>query len=267
MLGAILGDIVGSPYEFDHNNYKHKDFPLLSEKSHFTDDTVMTVAVAVGLIDGKGLPERTFCAVQHEMRFWGREYPHAGYGGMFRRWLHAENPKPYGSFGNGSAMRVAAAGWLFDTLDKTLEMAKVTAEVTHNHPEGIKGAQATAAAIFLARTGHSKPEIKQYVEQTFGYDLNRTCDEIRPTYHHVETCQETVPEAIIAFLESVSFEDALRNAVSLGGDSDTLACITGGIAEAFYGMPQELRDETLKRLPEDIREAYELLCFMIAKMI
>ena len=168
MLGATLGDIVGSPYEFDHNNYKHKDFPLLSEKSHFTDDTVMTAAVAV---------------------------------------------------------------------------------------------------IFLARTGHSKPEIKQYVEQTFGYDLNRTCDEIRPTYHHVETCQETVPEAIIAFLESVSFEDALRNAVSLGGDSDTLACITGGIAEAFYGMPQELRDETLKRLPEDIREAYDLLCFMIAKMI
>ena len=245
MLGAILGDIVGSPYEFDHNNYKHKDFPLLSEKSHFTDDTVMTAAVAVGLIDGKGLPERTFCAVQHEMRFWGREYPHAGYGGMFRRWLHAENPNPYGSFGNGSAMRVSAAGWLFDTLDKTLEMAKVTAEVTHNHPEGIKGAQATAAVIFLART----------------------CDEIRPTYHHVETCQETVPEAIIAFLESVSFEDALRNAVSLGGDSDTLACITGGIAEAFYGMPQKLRDETLKRLPEDIREAYELLCFMIAKMI
>ena len=166
MLGAILGDIVGSPYEFDHNNYKHKDFPLLSEKSHFTDDTVMTVAVAV---------------------------------------------------------------------------------------------------IFLARTGHSKPEIKQYVEQTFGYDLNRTCDEIRPTYHHVETCQETVPEAIIAFLESVSFEDALRNAVSLGGDSDTLACITGGIAEAFYGMPQELRAETLKRLPEDIREGYELFRWSIGQ--
>ena len=166
MLGAILGDIVGSPYEFDHNNYKHKDFPLLSEKSHFTDDTVMTAAVAV---------------------------------------------------------------------------------------------------IFLARTGHSKPEIKQYVEQTFGYDLNRTCDEIRPTYHHVETCQETVPEAIIAFLESVSFEDALRNAVSLGGDSDTLACITVGIAEAFYGMPQELRDETLKRLPENIREGYELFRWNIGQ--
>ena len=172
MLGAILGDIVGSPYEFDHNNYKHKDFPLLSEKSHFTDDTVMTAAVAVGLIDGKGLPERTFCAVQHEMRFWGREYPHAGYGGMFRRWLCAEHPQPYGSFGNGSAMRVAAAGWLFDTLDKTLEMAKVTAEVTHNHPEGIKGAQATAAAIFLARTGHGKEEIKAYVQEHFGVKVS-----------------------------------------------------------------------------------------------
>lgn len=267
MLGAILGDIVGSPYEFDHNNYKHKDFPLLSEKSHFTDDTVMTLAVARGLIAGQGDAQKTFAEVQHEMRRLGNVYPDAGYGGMFRRWLHAENPNPYGSFGNGSAMRVSAAGWLFDTLDKTLEMAKVTAEVTHNHPEGIKGAQATAAAIFLARTGRSKPEIRQYVEQTFGYDLSRTCDEIRPSYRHVETCQETVPEAIIAFLESVSFEDALRNAVSLGGDSDTLACITGGIAEAFYGMPQKLRDETLKRLPEDIRKAYELLCFMIAKMI
>jgi ADP-ribosylglycohydrolase len=242
MLGAILGDIVGSPYEFDHNNYKHKDFPLLSEKSYFTDDTVMTVAVARGLMAGQGNTQKTFAEVQHEMRRWGRAYPHAGYGGMFRRWLHAENPNPYGSFGNGSAMRVSAAGWLFDTLDKTLEMAKVTAEVTH-----------------------SKPEIKQYVEQTFGYDLNRTCDEIRPTYHHVETCQETVPEAIIAFLESVSFEDALRNAVSLGGDSDTLACITGGIAEAFYGMPQKLRDETLKRLPEDIREGYELFRWNIGQ--
>ena len=139
MLGAILGDIVGSPYEFDHNNYKHKDFPLLSKKSHFTDDTVMTVAVARGLIAGKGIPERTFEETKSEMRIWVETYPHAGYGGMFRRWLHAENPNPYGSFGNGSAMRVSAAGWLFDTLDKTLEMAKVTAEVTHNHPEGIKG--------------------------------------------------------------------------------------------------------------------------------
>ena len=258
MLGAILGDMVGSPYEFDRNSYKHKDFPLLSENSHFTDDTVMTLAVALGLIEGQGDAQKTFAEVRYEMRHWGRGYPHAGYGGMFRRWLRAEHPQPYGSFGNGSAMRVAAAGWLFDTLDKTLEMAKVTAEVTHNHPEGIKGAQATAAAIFLARTGHSKPEIKRYVEQTFGYDLSRTCDEIRPAYRHVETCQQTVPEAIIAFLESTGFEDALRNAVSLGGDSDTLACITGGIAEAFYGMPPELQQETLKRLPEEMQETYEL---------
>ena len=258
MLGAILGDMVGSPYEFDRNNHKSKDFPLLSEKSHFTDDTVVTIAVAVGLIAGQGNAPKTFAEVQHEMRRWGRAYLHAGYGGMFRRWLRAEHPQPYGSFGNGSAMRVAAAGWLFDTLDKTLEMAKVTAEITHNHPEGIKGAQATAAAIFLARTGHSKPEIRQYVEQTFGYDLSRTCDEIRPGYRHVETCQQTVPEAIIAVLESTGFEDALRNAVSLGGDSDTLACITGGIAEAFYGMPSELQQETLKRLPEEMRAAYEL---------
>ena len=254
MLGAILGDIVGSPYEFDHNNYKHKDFPLLSKKSHFTDDTVMTVAVARGLIAGKGIPERTFEETKSEMRIWGETYPHAGYGGMFRRWLHAENPNPYGSFGNGSAMRVSAAGWLFDTLDKTLEMAKVTAEVTHNHPEGIKGAQATAAAIFLARTGHDKAEIKAYVEREFGYDLSRTCDEIRPTYHHVESCQETVPQALTAFLESRDFEDALRTAVSLGGDSDTLAAITGSIAETFYGVPEELRQECRKRLPPELAE-------------
>ena len=258
MLGAILGDMVGSPFEFDRNNHKSKDFPLLSEKSHFTDDTVMTVAVARGLMAGQGNAQKTFAEVQHEMRRLGKAYPNASYGGMFGQWLYAEHPQPYGSFGNGSAMRVAATGWLFDTLDKTLEIAKVTAEVTHNHPEGVKGAQATAAAIFLARTGHSKPEIRQYVEQTFGYDLSRTCDEIRPYYCHVETCQQTVPEAIVAFLESTGFEDALRNAVSLGGDSDTLACITGGIAEAFYGMPSELQQETLKRLPEEMRAAYEL---------
>ena len=258
MLGAILGDIVGSPFEFDHNNYKHKDFALLSEKSHFTDDTVMTLAVARGLMAGQGNAQKTFAEVRYEMRRLGNVCPGAGYGGMFRRWLCGGVSAALRQLCNGSAMRVAAAGWLFDTLTKTLEMAKVTAEVTHNHPEGIKGAQATAAAIFLARTGHSKPEIRQYVEQTFGYDLSRTCDEIRPGYRHVETCQQTVPEAIIAFLESTGFEDALRNAVSLGGDSDTLACITGGIAEAFYGMPQELRAETLNRLPEDLRAAYEL---------
>ena len=258
MLGAIVGDIVGSVYEWD--NIKTKDFPLFREDCFFTDDTVMTCAVAEAILNG-GQKDDFIDA----MKKYGRMYPDAGYGPRFNTWIQSNDCSPYNSFGNGSAMRVAAAGWLFDTLDKTLEMAKVTAEVTHNHPEGIKGAQATAAVIFLARTGHSKPEIKQYVEQTFGYDLNRTCDEIRPAYCHVETCQQTVPEAIIAFLESTGFEDALRNAVSLGGDSDTLACITGGIAEAFYGMPQELRDETLKRLPEDIREGYELFRWNIGQ--
>ena len=257
MLGAILGDIVGSPFEFDHNNYKHKDFPLLSEKSHFTDDTVMTIAVAVGLIAGDGEPRRTFGEVQSEMRAWGSDYPHAGYGGMFRRWLRAEHPQPYGSFGNGSAMRVAAAGWLFDTLDKTLEMAKVTAEVTHNHPEGIKGAEATASAVFLARTGSTKEQIKAYMEDTFGYDLSRTCDQIRPTYHHVESCQETVPEAITAFLEGKSFEDVIRTAVSLGGDCDTLTCIAGSIAEGFYGVPENLKQECRNRLPEPLLEVLQ----------
>ena len=266
MLGAIFGDIVGSVYEFD--NTHDPAFPLLIRWSRPTDDSIMTLAVAKALMETAGQDDGAIrTALVRSMQALGRQYPNSGYGGMFRQWLRSADPQPYHSFGNGSAMRVSAVGWLYPTLDATLHAARLTAEVTHDHPEGIKGAQATAAAIFLARTGRSKPEIKRYVEQTFGYDLNRACDEIRPTYHHVETCQETVPEAIIALLESVSFEDALRNAVSLGGDSDTLACITGGIAEAFYGMPQELRDETLKRLPEDIREAYELLCFMIAKMI
>ena len=266
MYGAILGDIIGSPYEFDFNNYKSKDFPLFCRHSEFTDDTVMTLAVAKALLDTCGQDDAAIkAALVHQMQQLGRAYPDKGYGAHFNGWLHEDDPHPYNSYGNGSAMRVSAAAELAEDMEQALHLAKLTAEVTHNHPEGIKGAQATAAAIFLARTGHSKPEIKQYVEQTFGYDLNRTCDEIRPTYHHVETCQETVPEAIIAFLESVSFEDALRNAVSLGGDSDTLACITGGIAEAFYGMPQELRDETLKRLPEDIREGYELFRWNIGQ--
>lgn len=240
MLGAILGDIVGSPYEFDHNNYKHKDFPLLSEKSHFTDDTVMTVAVARGLIAGKGIPERTFEETKSEMRIWGEIYPHAGYGGMFRRWLHAENPKPYGSFGNGSAMRVSAAGWLFDTLDKTLEMAKVTAEVTHNHPEGIKGAQAAAAAVFLARQeGWGKVRIRNFIEGEF-YSLNFTLDEIREIYAFDVNCQGSVPQALACFFEGESFEDVIRNCISIGGDCDTIAAIAGGIAEGYFGIPDEI---------------------------
>ena len=186
------------------------------------------------------------------MQAWGKKYPHAGYGGRFRGWLRSDDPQPYGSYGNGSAMRVSSAGWLYDSLEETRQVARWTAEVTHNHPEGVKGAESTAAAIFLARTGHGKNEIRDYIVSEFGYDLSRTCDEIRPAYHHVESCQGTVPEAITAFLEGEGFEDVIHTAVSLGGDCDTLTCIAGGIAEAFYGVPLELKAECRKRLTDDI---------------
>lgn len=241
MIGAIAGDIIGSVYEFD--NIKTTDFPLFTNESDYTDDTIMTVAVADWLLNGGDLAK--------VMQRYGREYPYptGGYGGRFSGWLREKDPLPYNSWGNGSAMRVSAVGWMFDSLEKTLEVAKETAIVTHNHPEGIKGAQATAAAIYLARTGKSKQDIKQYIETTFSYDLGRTCDEIRPFYRFNESCQGTVPEAIIAFLDSSDFEDAIRLAVSLGGDSDTLACITGGIAEAFYGIPKDIEKQVSDKLP------------------
>ena len=242
LCGAMAGDMIGSFYEF--NATKKTDFYLFTPFSSFTDDTVMTVANADWLVTGDSL--------MGIMQDYGNRYPHAGYGGMFRNWLREEEPKPYNSFGNGSAMRVSPVGWAFDTLEETLEAAKQSAEVTHNHPEGIKGAQATAACIYLARTGKTKQEIKEYIEQTFRYNLNRTCDEIRPEYHFDVTCQGSVPESIIAFLESTDFEDAVRLAVSLGGDADTMGAITGGIAEAFYGgVPKHIRKEVLKRLPND----------------
>ena len=255
MYGAILGDIIGSPYEFDRGN-KSKDFPLFSRNSKFTDDSVMTLAVADAFLpiapntDDAEIRRR----LVRSMQTYGRKYPYAGYGGMFRRWLKDSKPQPYGSYGNGSAMRVSSAGWLFDNLETVRHMARLSAEVTHNHPEGIKGAEATASAIFLARTGSTKAEIKTYIEANFHYDLSRSCDEIRPTYRHMESCQETVPEAITAFLEGRSFEDVIRTAVSLGGDCDTLTCIAGSIAEAFYGVPEELKAECCKRLPEDLLE-------------
>ena len=255
MYGAILGDIVGSPYEFDWNNYKAKDFPLFRERSEFTDDTVMTLAVAKALLDTRGQTDDAVrAALVREMQRLGRAYPDRGYGARFGGWLYADEPQPYQSYGNGSAMRVSPAAWLAADLPEALHLAQRTAEVTHDHPEGIRGAQATAAAVFLARTGHSKADIRAYVEREFGYDLSRTCNEIRPGYRHVESCQETVPEAITAFLESTDFEDALRTAVSLGGDSDTLAAITGSIAEAFYGVPEPLRQECLRRLPQELAE-------------
>ena len=255
MIGAILGDIIGSPYEFDRSS-KTKDFPLFSGRSEFTDDTVMTIAVADAFLpiqpdmDDDAIRQR----VVVKMQKYGRLYPHAGYGGRFRHWLRDRHPKPYNSWGNGSAMRVSSVGWLFGDLETVRRMARLSAEVTHNNPEGIKGAEATASAIFLARTGSTKAEIKAYIEESFHYDLSRTCDEIRPSYRHVESCQETVPEAITAFLEGESFEDVIRMAVSLGGDCDTLTCIAGSMAEAFYGVPEELKAECWKRLPNDLLE-------------
>ena len=252
MIGAILGDMIGAPYEFDSGN-KTKVFPLFSEYSKFTDDSVMTVAVAEALMDSLGKTDDEIKnALVISMQKWGKIYPNAGYGGMFICWLMEENPKPYGSLGNGSAMRVSSAGWLFDTLEETRHIARLTAVVTHNHPEGIKGAEATASAIFLARNACSKKEIKDYVIKEFGYNLSRTCDEIRPDYFHIETCQKTVPEAITAFMEGSDFEDVIRTAVSLGGDCDTLTCIAGSIAEAMYGVPEDIWTEGKKRLPDDM---------------
>ena len=242
LCGAIAGDIIGSVYEW--NRTKKTDFYLFTPFSKFTDDTVMTVANADWLLTGNDLVGI--------MKGYGNRFQGRGYGGMFSKWLKESESKPYNSFGNGSAMRVSPIGWAFDTLEETLEAAKQSAEVTHNHPEGIKGAQATAACVFLARTGKSKEEIKEYIEKTFGYNLSRTCDEIRPDYHFDVTCQGSVPESIIAFLESTDFENAVRLAVSLGGDADTMGAITGGIAEAFYGgVPKHIRKEVLKRLPND----------------
>lgn len=240
LLGGIAGDIIGSIYEF--NPVRFKDFELFKSNSTYTDDTVMTIANAEWLLS-KGV-------LMDIMRKYGHKYPGAGYGGMFYDWLKSRCPKPYNSFGNGSAMRVSPVGWAFDTLEETLEAAKQSAEITHNHPEGIKGAQATAACIFMARTGKSKQEIKEYVETKFGYDLSRTCNEIRPTYQFNESCQGTVPESIIAFLESTDFESAIRLTVSLGGDADTMGAITGAIAEAYYNViPEHIKNEVLKRLP------------------
>lgn len=252
MLGAIIGDMIGAPYEFDRGG-KTKAFPLFKEDSNFTDDTVMTIAVAQALLCSKRPDEAVKENVIWYMRKWGEKYPDAGYGGRFGVWLKSENPMPYNSFGNGSAMRVSAAGWLGEDVGATAHLARLTAEVTHNHPEGIKGAEAAATCIYLARTGHRKDQIKEFVEEQYGYDLSRTCDEIRPYYHHVESCQETVPEAITAFLEGTSFEDVIRTAVSLGGDCDTLTCIAGSIAEAYYGIPPAIAALAFGKLPKEMR--------------
>jgi len=235
MLGAITGDIIGSRLEF--LGLKRYDFELFTPECEFTDDSVLTFAVAEALLDN--LP------IAKNIKNWATRYPGRCYGGMFAKWIHSENDVPYNSFGNGSAMRVSSVGWLYKTIKETLEMAKKTAEVTHNHPEGIKGAQATTAAIFLARNNKTKSEIKEYISQTFDINLNRDYKTVQANCQFDETCQISVPEAIIAFLESTDFEDAIRKSVAMGGDVDTQACITGSIAEAFYkGIPIEIEEKT-----------------------
>jgi len=306
MFGAVLGDIVGSPYEKSADNIKTKDFPLFSERSRFTDDSVMTLAVAHAFLETGYSTEEL--SIREElissMQAFGRRHPFAGYGARFSQWLRSPRPRPYNSFGNGSAMRVSSVGWLFHDLAKVRQMARLSAEVTHNHPEGIKGAEAVASAIFLARTGSSKDEIRAHIESKYRYDLSRTTDEIRPAYalrraaddadpvfalprmaddtdsvyglchrgddnctasahkrtgddvvsvyENTLTCMGSVPEAITAFLCGENFEDVLREAVSLGGDSDTIAAIAGSIAEAFYGIPDNLRAKCYDYLTDDL---------------
>jgi ADP-ribosylglycohydrolase len=251
MIGAIAGDIIGSVYEFGRT--KSKEFPLFGPDSHFTDDTVLTVAVANAIL--------TDCDYRRAVLELGRCYPNSGYGGYFRGWLGSSDPKPYNSWGNGSAMRVSPVGFAFNSVEDVLREAARTAEFTHNHPEGVKGAQATALSVFLARTVRDKDLIRTEITTRFGYDLARTVDEIRPSYGFDESCQRTVPEAIIAFLDSTSYEDAIRNAVSLGGDSDTLACITGGIAEAFYGpVSPSIRQKVQEILPPELWDITEAFC-------
>jgi len=249
MLGAIVGDIVGSPFEFDRNRNTaySKNYPLVSDASCFTDDTVMTLAVADALMcsmphKGDKTSEAEFKHyVIKSMRSFAGVYPNAGYGHNFSKWLRTPgNPQPYNSWGNGSAMRVSPVAWAFDNLEDVERYAAVSSRVTHNNPEGIRGAKATASAIFLARTGKTKNEIKHYISEKYYYDLSRSLDDIRPHYHHVESCQKTVPEAITAFLEGENFEDVLRSAVSLSGDADTLTAIAASIAEGFYGIPEEI---------------------------
>jgi len=245
IIGAVIGDVIGSVFEW--NNIKKTDFDLFNPKCDFTDDTVLTIAVADSILNKKDFAKTIW--------EYGRKYRGRGYGGSFRKWLQEDNLKPYGSFGNGSAMRASAVGFAFNDIETVMEVAKQSAEVTHNHPEGIKGAQATATAIFLARQGKSKQEIKDYITQTFNYNLDFTLDEIRPNYKFDVTCQGSVPQAFVAFLESSDFESAIRLAISIGGDSDTIACITGGIASAFYNqIPTEIMDFVVDKLPTEYIE-------------
>lgn len=245
IIGSICGDVIGSVFEW--NNVKTTNFTLFDEKCRYTDDTVLTIAVADSILNGKDFSKTVW--------EYGNKYKGRGYGGYFSQWLKTTDRKPYNSYGNGSAMRVSPVGFAFKDIDTVLQVAKQSAEITHNHLEGIKGAQAIASTIFLARQGKSKQEIKDFITSTFQYDLNFTIDQIRPTYEFDVTCQGSVPQAIVAFLESSDFENALRLAISLGGDSDTIACMTGGIASAYYkNIPSQILDFVISRLPDEFIE-------------
>lgn len=247
MIGAIIGDIVGSRFEFD--NYRAKDFEFLTHKCFFTDDSVMSLAVCEALMhckpDYSDLNNETI----ESMRRIGRSYPHCGYGGSFHRWMYSNNPQPYNSYGNGAAMRVSGCGYAANSVAEAVALSKAVTEITHNHPEGLKGAEATTIAVYMARTGSSLMAIRDCIAKNY-YPINFTLDSIRDTYQFNETCQDTVPQALEAFFESTSFEDAIRNAISIGGDSDTLAAITGAVAEAYYGVPNNIRKHALKFLDD-----------------
>ena len=251
MIGSIIGDIVGSVYEFTPNNIKTKQFEFFNPNGSYTDDSILTFATADWLLHGG--------EVAHYYSKYGEKYPWpmGGYGGGFKLWLvrsiRHQDYRPYNSCGNGSAMRVGPVGSAFDTIEEILAKAKESAECTHNHPEGIKGAQATALAIMMARHGCDKNEIRSEIEKRFEYDLQFTCEQIRPTYTWGETCQDSVPQAIVAFLDGEDYEDSIRNAISIGGDSDTIGCITGSIAEAYFGVPADLRNSAMNYLPEEFQ--------------
>ena len=251
MIGSIIGDIVGSVYEFTPNNIKTKQFEFFNPNGSYTDDSILTFATADWLLHGG--------EVAHYYSKYGEKYPWpmGGYGGGFKLWLvrsiRQQDYRPYNSCGNGSAMRVGPVGWAFDSIEEILAKAKESAECTHNHPEGIKGAQATALAIMMARHGCDKNEIRSEIEKRFEYDLQFTCEQMRPTYTWGGTCQDSVPQAIVAFLDGENYEDSIRNAISIGGDSDTIGCITGSIAEAYFGVPADLRNSAMNYLPEEFQ--------------
>ena len=275
MIGAIIGDIVGSRFEF--NNHKSKDFELFSQDCKVTDDSIMTIAVAKAIMETeKRIKPLLYERVNNNNDYYslleamtvkymqeiGRKYPYCGYGGMFGRWIFSDNPMPYNSYGNGAAMRISPVGSIANTDYEARKLSEIVTSTTHNHPEGIKGAEATTVAIFMAKRGFSKEEIYHKINKNY-YNLNFTIDEIRDTYKFNETCQETVPQAIVAFLESSSFEDAIRAAISVGGDSDTLAAITGSIAEAYYGVPEDIKEKALTYLDEELRSIYDEWCELI----